>query len=78
VTVEQIVALLKSSGPFGVAALAIAWGYMERTERKATQDKYDKLAGTLPEELLTIVRHTNDKIAEWTAAANAVLERRRA
>lgn len=77
-TVEAIAALLKATGPYGVAALGIVWGLLERRERKATQDKYDALATRLPQELLNIVRDTNERISEWTSAANAVLERRRA
>jgi len=74
---EGLANFLASFGALGVAALGIGWGLMERNERQKTQDKYDTLAKTLPGELLDIVRETNERIAEWTAAANAVLERRR-
>lgn len=76
-TLKALADFLSAFGAFGVAALAIGWGLMERAERQKTQAKYDKLAEILPGELLGIVRETNKTIANWTSAANAVLERRR-
>lgn len=71
--ISSLAVLLKDYGPWAIAALAIGYGALERKERKLTQDKFDKLAEKLPEELLGIVKETNATLAGWTATANAVL-----
>jgi inhibitor of KinA sporulation pathway (predicted exonuclease) len=75
VNAEDLAKLLTTYGPAGVSALAITWGMMERKERQTTQAKYDKLAETLPSELLAIVRETNETLSRWTAVAESALRR---
>lgn len=70
----EIAQLLKEWGGFGVGAMGIWYGLLERKERIRTQTKHDELAEKLPDELLGIVRETNSVLSNWTAAANTVLE----
>ncbi len=70
----DLLALVKEGG-WGIAVLAIIYGGIERRERIKVQTKLDGYADKLPETLTTLVSETRVAIANFTAAANAILNR---
>jgi len=74
---KEIALLLDTFGPYGVAALAIGYGILERRERQDIQKKFEQYAETLPKELLAIVREHHGAISRWTETARALLSERR-
>ena len=47
--------LLTSTGPYGVASLALGWGWLERRERQRTQAKYEHALREQPRDIMALV-----------------------
>jgi hypothetical protein len=73
--IAEIAKLLASYGPWGVAALGIGYGILERKERQGTQNKFDRLAETLPRELTGLVTEVKTTLIKWESRAEDVLRR---
>jgi len=71
----DLLAIVKEGG-WGVAVLAIGYGWLERSERIKVQARLDGYAEKLPETLTTLVSETRVAIANFTTTAQAVLARR--
>lgn len=68
----QVVEVLKTSGPWGLAVLGVYWGYMKEKEKTEATDKAQERNKASYDQLVTIVQTVTTAMVKMESAVTSL------